>query len=103
MMYMTERSTRDRAAHIFLNAASYIRNYGWQVEGMSEYGKPRCSMGALESAYPKEVWESNLASLMYKTLYKQLNGISLTEFNHRVSSGLEVAKLFERTAMTLAK
>jgi hypothetical protein len=100
---MTERSLRAKAAQIFLKAASYIRNYGWQVEGMSEDGKPRCSMGALESAYQKEVWENDLSSLMYKSLYRQLNGISLTEFNHSMNDGVEVAKLFERTALTLAK
>lgn len=100
---MAERYDRAKAAQIFLNAASYIRNYGWQVEGMSEDGKPRCSMGALESAYKKEKWESSLSSLMYETMYRQLNGITLTEFNHKVKDGLEVAKLFERTALTLAK
>jgi hypothetical protein len=100
---MTEQSARAKAAEIFLSAASYIKSYGWQTEGMSENGKPRCSMGALASAYPKEKWESNISSIMYETLYKELNGISLTEFNHRVNSGIEVSKLFEQTALSLSK
>lgn len=100
---MNERSTRVKAAEIFMNASSYIRKHGWQVEGMSEDGKPRCSMGALASAYPKAKWEDDLSSLMYKTLYKELNGISLTEFNHRANNGLVVAKLFEQTAQDLTK
>ena len=39
---------------------------------------------------------------MYKTLDKELDGISLTEFNHMVNDGSEVARLFERMALSLA-
>ena len=100
---MNEGAERVKAARIFLRAASYIKSHGWQVEGMSKYGYPRCSMGALASAYPKVKWETNLSLLMYEALYKELDGDSLTEFNYQVSDGLEVAKLFERTALTLSK
>jgi hypothetical protein len=93
-------STKDKlkAAEIFLNAALYIRNYGWQETGMSSHGKPRCSMGALASAHQTEEWDPEIADLMYKTLYDQLDGINLTEFNARAQSGEDVATLFEQTA-----
>jgi len=89
------------AANIFLKAAGYIRKYGWQKSGMSVHGKPRCSMGALASAYQKEKWDDDLAYLMYKSLYDELDGISLTQFNEQVRSVLEVALLFERVASKL--
>jgi hypothetical protein len=100
---MVEESTRVKAATIFRKAAAYIRKYGWQKEGMSEDGKPRCSMGALASAYPKDTWEKDLSSLMYESLNSELHGISLTEYNHKVRNGRAVAKLFERTASTITK
>jgi hypothetical protein len=100
---MVEESTRVKAATIFRKAAAYIRKYGWQEEGMSEDGKPRCSMGALASAYPKETWEKDLSSLMYDSLNSELHGLTLTEFNHKANNGGVVAKLFDRTATTIAK
>lgn len=100
---MVEETTRAKAATIFRRAAAYIRKYGWQVDGISEDGKPRCSMGALASAYPKETWEKDLSSLMYKSLKSELHGITLTEFNHKANNGTAVAKLFERTALSIAK
>lgn len=93
---MSERELRLQAATIFRRAASYIRTYGWQVSGMSEDGLPRCSMGALASAHKDEHWNKDLAEFMYKELYKELDGIGLTEFNYRHNSGEDVAKLFER-------
>lgn len=94
---------KSRSAKIFRKAALYIRTYGWRVSGMSSHGKARCSMGALESAYSRDRWEPLLAVLMYDTLYDQLNGETLTEFNHRVQNGEAVAKLYERTAAVLLK
>lgn len=97
------RDINAQAAAIFAKAAQYIRTYGWQETGMSSHGKPRCSMGALESAYPKKKWNDRLAKLMYDALYKELKGISLTEFNRATSSGLEVASLFENTAQSIRR
>ncbi|HKB88738.1 MAG TPA: hypothetical protein VKC53_03760 [Patescibacteria group bacterium] len=90
-----------QAARIFSKAAEYIRCYGWQESGMGVDGAPRCSMGALASANPEKIWNKKLGSLMYNTLYKELNGESLTEFNKRVKSGEKVARLFERVASML--
>lgn len=90
-----------KASAIFLKAAVYIRQYGWQEEGMSCHGQPRCSMGALASAYPVRKWDKNLAALIYEALYKELNGISLTQFNHKVKDGDKVARLFEKVAANL--
>jgi hypothetical protein len=101
MQLMSERELKNKAAHIFNDAAGYIRKYGWQVRGMGTYGKPRCSMGALASANREEQWDKSLADLMYKTLYKQLNGLSLTQFNYKYKNGEKVALLFEQTAATL--
>jgi len=95
-------SIQKEATQIFLRAAEYIKTYGWQKSGMSIHGKPRCSMGALESANPAPIWNKDLASLMYETLYKELNGVSLTEFNKRAKDGLAVAQLFEQVARTLS-
>lgn len=95
---MDNETTLALAANIYLRAATYIRTYGWQVEGMSADGLPRCSMGALASAYPKKEWDSRLSKIMYDTLYKELNGISLTEFNHKFKDGEKVAQLFEHVA-----
>lgn len=100
---MVEERTRVKAARIFRNAAAYIRKYGWRVEDMSEDGKPRSTMGALASAYPKKTWEKDLSSIMYDSLNSELHGISLTEYNHKVRNGRAIAKLFERTASTLTK
>ncbi|HVV25607.1 MAG TPA: hypothetical protein VHC21_01055 [Candidatus Saccharimonadales bacterium] len=90
-----------QAANIFLRAATYIRHYGWQIEGMGIDGGQRCSMGALDSAYPKVAWDKKLAAVMYRTLYEELDGLSLTQFNSRHKSGEKVARLFERTAARL--
>lgn len=92
-----------QAAQIFRNAAAYIRTYGWQVSGMSEHGLPRCSMGALESASNQKRWDPAMAKLMYSTLYDELNGQTLTEFNHRRRNGEAVAQLFDRVASRLSK
>ena len=89
------------ASKIFMDAAGYIRTYGWQVTGMGEHGKPRCSMGALASAYPKQKWEKGLAELMYHSLNRELGGINLTDFNYKYNSGTKVASLFERIATSI--
>jgi hypothetical protein len=101
LVAMDEGTTGKLAANIFQDAAIYIRTYGWQVSGMSEHGKPRCSMGALASAYPVDHWDVELAELMYKTLYEELGGIGLTEFNYHHKDGEKVAQLFERVAAKL--
>lgn len=98
---MSEVNIQNQAANIFLVAAQYIRDYGWQIEGMSCDGKPRCSMGALASAYTEPKWDSQLSELMYKSLYEELNGISLTQFNHKHKNGEKVAKLYECVASKL--
>ena len=98
---MNESVARELAADIFRKAATYIRTYGWQVSGMSEHGKPRCSMGALASVGPVGEWDEGLAELMYRELYDELGGIGLTEFNHRYKNGEMVAQLFERVAARL--
>ena len=90
--------TATQAAKIFERAAKYIRNYGWQVSGMSQHGKARCSMGALASAHPQQAWDEHLSRLMYRELYKELDGISLTKFNYKHRDGEKVAQLFERLA-----
>lgn len=90
-----------QASGIFGKAASYIRNYGWQVSGMGQHGKPRCSMGALASAHSDKIWDKNLSSLMYRELYKELDGLSLTEFNWKHNNGEKVAQLFEQVATKL--
>lgn len=91
-----------QAASIFFKAADYIRSYGWQEEGMNEHGKPRCSMGALDSAYPRISWNADLASLMYTALYNELDGLSLTQYNHKYQSGEKVAQLYEKVAEKLS-
>jgi hypothetical protein len=98
---MSEGQITAKATVIFLSAAGYIRRYGWQREGMGEEGQARCSMGALASAYPKISWEKSLARLMYETLYRELNGLSLTQFNSKYQDGEKVAKLYERAAARL--
>ena len=98
---MSEKKLISNAAGIFLKAAAYIRQYGWQVEGMGTYGQPRCSMGALASAYQQQRWDKRLSQLMYQTLYKELHGISLTQFNHQYKDGEKVAQLYERVAAKL--
>lgn len=90
------------ATQIFRDAAKYIRTYGWQRKGMSEHGKPRCSMGALQSAYPMERWDQDMAVLMFATLYDELGGITLTQFNEKVKDGEEVAALYDHVADVLA-
>jgi hypothetical protein len=95
---MTQNKIESEAATIFRKAAAYIRRYGWQQEGMGEDGLPRCSMGALDSAYPNVEWDKQLASVMYERLYEELNGLSLTQFNSKYKSGEKVAYLFEKTA-----
>jgi hypothetical protein len=100
---MKDTERRARAAIIFLDAASYIRQYGWQKEGMGEDGKPRCSMGALASSYSVKKWDHELSNLMYTELYKKLNGMTLTDFNYRYDDGEMVAKLYEQVADVLAE
>lgn len=97
---MSEVEARTLGATIFRRAAVYIRSYGWQEKGMNIHGQPRCSMGALSSAYPGR-WDANLADVMYGTLKKELRGLSLTQFNHRTRSGEAVARLYDRAADSL--
>lgn len=94
-------SVYKEAASIFVKAAQYIQTYGWQETGMSEHGKPRCSMGALTSAQPTPTLDDQLSTIMYEALYSELGGISLTEFNHQANSGLDVIELFTKTANRL--
>ena len=98
---MRETDIAAQAAEIFQKAAAYIRSYGWQVTGMSQHGQPRCSMGALASAHLGAQWGEDVAELMYDELYKELDGVSLTEFNYRHNDGDKVARLFERVARNL--
>jgi hypothetical protein len=91
----------QQAASIFMKAADYIRQYGWQEEGMGEDGAPRCSMGALDSVQSRGSWDADLARLMYASLYEALNGQSLTSFNHHFQSGERVAQLYEQVAKRL--
>lgn len=98
---MRSNRVEAQAANIFLKAAAYIRRYGWQKEGMGQHGQPRCSMGALASAYPQQRWDKYLASLMYQTLYEELDGLSLTQYNYKFKNGEKVAQLYERVAEKL--
>jgi hypothetical protein len=98
---MIESKVNQQASGIFQEAAAYIRKFGWQKEGMGAHGLPRCSMGALDSAYPKVEWNKTLAGLMYESLYKELNGLSLTQFNSKFQSGEKVARLYEQVALKL--
>jgi hypothetical protein len=98
---MKQKRIEDQAAMVFLKAASYIRKYGWRKEGMSKHGQPRCSMGALASAHSRQQWNKNLSVLMYKALYEELSGLSLTQFNCKYQSGEKVAELYERVAEKL--
>lgn len=91
------------ASQVFLEAANYIEEYGWQRSGMSEHGKPRCSMGVLSSVWPKTISNIELGKLMYDSLYKELGGMSLTEFNEQAISGEDVALLFLRVANGLRR
>lgn len=101
---MQNKAATQQAATIFARAAAYIRRYGWQKEGMGEHGAPRCSMGALESAGPPRAeWSRDLAELMYKILNKELNGLSLTQFNSQYQSGERVARLYELAAQKLQR
>lgn len=100
---MSNRETRVFAAEIFIKAARYIRDYGWQIKGMGSHGKPRCSMGALASAYQKRIWDKKLSAVMYEELYKKLDGITLTQFNYKYKSGNKVAELYEQVAMSLTQ
>lgn len=99
---MKETELSSQAAKIFSAAADYIRRYGWQKRGMSSNRNPRCSMGALASAYPVQKWDKKMASLMYKALYKELNGLTLTQFNYKFNDGEKVALLYERVARTIS-
>jgi len=100
---MKDRNLQAQAASIFLKAANYIRRYGWQGEGMGQPGRPRCSMGALDSAHPQTEWDKQLANLMYQTLYDELGGLSLTQYNHKVQDGEQVARLYDRVARRLQR
>lgn len=97
------QSLDAQASDIFLKAAAYIRKYGWRVEGMSRHGQPRCSMGALASVGPSGKWDDNLSKLMYDKLYKELNGLSFTQFNHKFQNGEKVACLYENIAVKIIK
>lgn len=99
--FLKTNNIRIKAAKIFLAAANYIRQYGWQVSDMGTHGGPRCSMGALASANPEAKWDKKLAALMYRTLYYELQEGTLTEFNKRVNNGESVARLFEQVARSL--
>lgn len=99
--FLKRNNIRIKVAKIFLAAAKYIRQYGWQVSGMGTHGGPRCSMGALASANPEPRWDKELAVLMYRILYQKLKGESLTQFNKRVKNGESVAVLFEQVACSL--
>ena len=96
------RGVATQSAIIFKDAASYIRKYGWQVSGMSRHGLPRCSMGALASAHRAKQWDPAVARLMYGSLYDELDGLTLTEFNHLHKNGEAVAQLFEAVAEKLS-
>lgn len=100
---MREINQAEQAAKIFIRAANYIRRYGWQVRGMGSYGQPRCSMGALESAYPEAYWDRNLSGLMYRALREGLAGMTLTEFNETYRDGERVARLYEQIAGSLVR
>lgn len=91
------------AARIFMDAAAYIRTYGWQKTGMGIYGQPRCSMGALASAHSEQKWDQDLSALMYRELKAELRGLSLTQFNYRYEDGEKVALLFETVAAKLLR
>ena len=99
---MSENDLNRRASIVFKRAANYIRNSGWQVSGMSEDGLPRCSMGALASAHKASVWDKELSELMYQSLYEELNGLTLTEFNYKYNDGEIVAGLFDQVAANLS-
>ena len=90
-----------QGAQIFRDAAAYIRKHGWQRKGMGEHGEPRCSMGALQSAHPMERWDQEMAVLMFATLYDELGGLTLTQFNEKVKDGNEVADLYDQVAACL--
>ncbi len=98
---MAETKAQTQAARIFLRAAEYIRNYGWQKEGMGEHGQPRCSVGALASSHKYQRWDKSLASSMYGSLCEELNGMSLTQYNTKFNNGEMVACLYERVAEKL--
>jgi hypothetical protein len=100
---MNQREVKKQAAQIFLDAAVYIRKYGWQVTGMGRHGQPRCSMGALASVWPEQTNDKNLSSLMYSTLYSELGGMTLTQFNYKFNDGKKVAHLYEQVATSLLK
>lgn len=99
--YMKNQQIKAEAARIFQRAAAYIRKYGWQEEGMGAEGQPRCSMGALASAHSKQEWNSQLSKTMYETLYSELAGLSLTQYNHKFRNGEKVARLYEQVAERL--
>ncbi len=94
-------NVKRQAATIFMDAADYIKRYGWQVEGMGKHSEPRCSMGALASAYPAKKWEPELAQLMYQELQKSLKGMPLTEYNFAYQDPSKVIELFTNTAKAL--
>jgi hypothetical protein len=60
-------------------------------------------MGALASARVEQRWDPELSALMYEALGLELDGCSLTEFNHRAESSQDVVELFQRTASGLRK
>lgn len=98
---MTREGLKQEAAGILQRAAAYIRRYGWQEEGMGDYGAPRCSMGAIDSACPRGRWNDQVAELLYESLYCELDGLSLTQYNHKFQDGEKIAQLYERVATAL--
>ena len=91
---------RFEAARLFKLAAKYIRLFGWQEKGMGIYGQPRCSMGTLNSAQVGK-WNTDVSKIMFSQLNNELNGMSLTQYNHKVQNGESVARLFEKTGSTI--
>jgi hypothetical protein len=100
---MRRSQIQSQAAELFLKAAAYIRQYGWQEEGMGEYGQPRCSMGALDSACPRGEWQPEVAEVMFEELNHELHGMSLTQYNHKFHDGEKVAQLYEQAAQDLKR
>lgn len=101
-MPMQHVCVRRKASHIFLAAAQYIESIGWQEKGMGVHGGPRCSMGALASAHLDAIWDPQLSAIMYAALVRELQGISLTEFNRRARNGTDVARLLRSAARSIS-
>jgi hypothetical protein len=100
---MKDNERRARAAIIFLDAASYIRQYGWQKEGMGDDSKPKYSEGALASSYSVQKWDYELSNLMFSELYKRLNNMTISNLNTYYNDRELVALLYEQVADSLAE